>query len=578
VNLPDLGSAVTLWGSSTNTDPTSLKAGRDLVLQARRRDAEQLAPGVLLDDWLSPAQREGIDGEARRRAAEWESTRGPALRPDDVPLAHIHELELYTDVFLPETRVVQGLRTVLERTAPSRLTLRGLDSDLGACLTDTLFGVEIVAEGEPGVAPTYPLTFQRELAPARRLSGAIRKGFGFPGRARGRVVIESYWHLVPVWQALAARPDAAPVMNLVPLPGLPTREVLTLAAKGGWVGAPGAGARRRSRRLLRRALAELHPESQSNPLDHLLDRRALTLLGAQALDTVAEAGVRRKAFAHGRVRAAVGYSDTAPGPRLNAMAAREQGAAVVQVQHGMFGHLPRDNGRPARIVDGWIADLLALWSEHDAASFAPYVPGEVHVTGNPGAERLLGTYAARHAGGKVRRVLLLGQMTTPLSTGTDVRVTAKHMRAALDGLSAAASGCEVSVRPHPLDLERDLYLRIAGDYPGVTVRLEAGGPVEQAIGAADLCVGALSTATLQSALLGTPAILLDVTGMELSWPFDGSGAFPTARCAEELASLVGSLRSGPETPGREAALEALGARPGATERVADVVELALARG
>ena len=122
------------------------------------------------------------------------------------------------------------------------------------------------------------------------------------------------------------------------------------------------------------------------------------------------------------------------------------------------------------------------------------------------------------------------------------------------------------LRPHPLDPEREGYLRIAAEHPELDVVVDAGGPVETAIERAGICIGALSTATLQAAAMGVPTVLLDVTEMTLTWPFDGSGDFSTARSEAELAESIGSARAD-----RDVALEALGARPDAAERVAEVV-------
>jgi hypothetical protein len=65
------------------------------------------------------------------------------------------------------------------------------------------------------------------------------------------------------------------------------------------------------------------------------------------------------------------------------------------------------------------------------------------------------------------------------------------------------------------------------------------------LASADLCVGALSSATLQGAVLGVPTVFLDVSGAARPWPFDGSeGALPLARDAAELAELAATARGG----------------------------------
>ncbi len=299
----------------------------------------------------------------------------------------------------------------------------------------------------------------------------------------------------------------------------------------------------------------------------LVDRRSQRLLAARAHDSVALTEARRAAFAAG-VRGFVTYSDTAAVPRLAIVAAREHGAAVVHAQHGLFGYLPREaDGRPAAILDGASADVAAVWSDRERTAFDGHLPGRVEITGNPGASDLRGSPPAPSG----RAALVLAQMGTPLSTLGDARVSANHLRTALTALTVTRGESAAIVRPHPLDRGRAVYERVAAEFPKLDVRIESSGSIESAVAAADVCIGAVSTATLQAAALGTPSILLDTTGMPLEWPFDGSGDFPTARSADELGeTLVAATRTKHPT-GRDAALHALGARPGAADAVVQVV-------
>ena len=554
-----------MWGDAAGLDPATLSPGSDLVLGADRGQADELAHGVLLDDWLDAGARGELDREARRRCAAWLERRAGALTVAGVPLGYVHELELYADVFVPELRVVEGLSQVARRGL-ARVALHGVDTELSRCLEARLSDLGVEVEAGPAAAPpSYPRAFRRSVGASRRVSGALREAIGVPGRPRGTVLFEPYWHLTPVWRLLTGT-AAEPVMGPFNRPALPRRHVLRSLRHGGWIGAPGAASRKRSERAVLNALEGLDPAGSADPLDRLLDLRYARLLAVQARHTLAEAEERRQAFA-GPVKATVAYSDSAPIPRLNAVAARENGASVVTVQHGLWGHLPIDDGRPARILDGWTADHVAVWSEREAEVFAPHVPGDVVVTGDPGATLLA---AGPALAGPADTALVLAQMTTPLSTGADARVSARHLRAALGALSSTAVR-RVVVRPHPLDPERAAYARIGAQIPGLAVRVDASGRVEDAIAAAGICVGALSTATLQAAAMGVPTVLLDVTGMALAWPFDGAGAFPTARSEEELVELIGSAQAA-----REVALDALGARPDAPQAVADLVGRAAA--
>jgi hypothetical protein len=125
------------------------------------------------------------------------------------------------------------------------------------------------------------------------------------------------------------------------------------------------------------------------------------------------------------------------------------------------------------------------------------------------------------------------------------------------------------LRPHPLD-DADYEANLPAQ-PGLSVRVERGGPIEPLFAGAALCVGALSTATLQAAVAGVPTVFLNSTGLRLAWPFDGSGAFPYAEDAEGLAARIDEVLAAPVVPGAEAAAEALGLRPDSVERLVELV-------
>jgi hypothetical protein len=91
------------------------------------------------------------------------------------------------------------------------------------------------------------------------------------------------------------------------------------------------------------------------------------------------------------------------------------------------------------------------------------------------------------------------------------------------------------------------------------------------IEAADLCIGAVSTATLQAGAAGVPVLFLNVTDQPAPWPFDGTTDVPIASNANELAALVPVALSSEDVPGRDVMLEALGAKNDAVERVIELI-------
>src|SRR5262245_8644394 len=94
----------------------ALQPGRDVILEIPRRWGETLPEGVLLDDLLSADAREAVDAEAISALARWRDARADQLTIDGTCLPVIWEHELLAEVFLPETRIVSGIRRALAET------------------------------------------------------------------------------------------------------------------------------------------------------------------------------------------------------------------------------------------------------------------------------------------------------------------------------------------------------------------------------------------------------------------------------------------------------------------------------
>ncbi len=539
-----------------------LRAGADLVLHADAATAASLPSGVLLDDLLDPEARAAIDATARAALERWRATNAPRLTVSGVELAHVHEVELFIDVFLRELRVVEGLRRAFAGGAPERLAFEGIDSALAECLRATLApqGVELDVR-RPGGPPTYPIGFGLATG-ARRLTGAVREIVGLPGWPRGRVLIQHSHHLTPLWRRLAQDRDTRPVLELIHSYALPGPDRRALARAGGWVGHAGARGRRRSRGLTRRVIDKARP-APGDPLDAFLHGRAVALLDQRALDTVAHTDVYRRVFTSGPVRSAVVPSDTAPTARMIGVAAREAGAPVTYVQHGVIAAPVPDGGTPPPYSDGLVADRVAVWSDANVARLTGVARGRVSRTGNPGA----GSYAATptpRPGAKATLVLI--QSPTQTSIAMDNRVSADHVDQALAALSASRPGVPVILRPHPMDGARALYERMAEGAP-TSVAIDSTTSLSRLLAEVDLCVGAVSTASFEAVAGGVPVVLLLARETPLPWPFAGPGTLPTARSAAELADLIPAALSAGAAEHRALALDALGAVPGALENV-----------
>jgi hypothetical protein len=549
-----------------------LRPGGDLLLQMPRRWGAALPDGVLLDDLLSQEARQSLDTKATNSLAAWREVRGEQLTIDQICLPEIWEQELLAEVFLPETRIVSGLRDVLSSAQVRSVELEGFDDLRLECIRHVAneFGLEMAVVGPRTAAPTYPsiLAAPWRIPLAIRTAKALLGTTGIPRNVRGSVYVLGYWHLVPVIERLAREPRYHPVLDPWHLPRTGVRPLIRMAVEGGWGGRPGRSARREARERVAvaagAALAAADPYSDSDdPLARLLDVRALSMLQQRAGDYLALAASMRRTFASKRIRAAVLPYDSPPDARSIAQAARENGVPTLVVQHGFFNE-PNDS-------DKTTSDVAAVWADEDVRQLAGRAQGKVVRTGNPGvrdAESLVRPTQQASLG----NTLLLVEYSSRLSTRIDARISMRHVSEALRGLERARRGTAVTIRPHPAEHEPEIFERLAAAHPGLKIRVDSQTPIDGLISGSDLCVASISTAALEAAAAGIPVVVLNVTGRPARPPFDGSSGVPVATNSAELAELIDVALDSAEIAGRQAMLEALGLQPDAIERVIDLIQ------
>jgi hypothetical protein len=168
--------------------------------------------------------------------------------------------------------------------------------------------------------------------------------------------------------------------------------------------------------------------------------------------------------------------------------------------------------------------------------------------------------------------MVLVEYASRLSTRIDSRVSVRHVDVALQALERERPGTKVVVRPHPAEHEPDIFAGLAGSYPNLALEVDQASSIEDVINGADLCIGAVSTATLQAGAAGVPVVFLNVSGRPPRWPFDGSTDVPVASTSEELAACLRDAVASEDVLGRDVMLEALGARSDSVDRVVELIE------
>jgi hypothetical protein len=554
-------STLTLHHGSLGLDPGALRPGRDLVLDPAWAHGVALPAGTVLDDHLEAADRQAIETGSRAALARWRELNRDYLTVDGVDLGHVAEVELLARCFVPAARLARALPAALG--SATRVTAPR-DALMAVALA---IAAEAGAEATGGAGGGSAQTFSwRGFGRASAAARAATHRLGVPPRVRGSVVAVPYWHVLPVYRRLArAGGRLQPVAAGVALPGLGRRDALGVAVRGGWLGMAGAGARERSREAVDAALARTAaPDDRIEAAVHAL---ALSVVRDIAAEAPADAAHARAGLAGGRARLLVLPWDSPAAARVLLTAASDAVMRSLIVQHG-FDPDPSD---PDKLTAGHVA----AWSAREAEDLVQRGRNraDITVTGNPGAAHLAGPPERVRDRG---RTLVLPEYPSRLSSLIDPRICARQVAAALRGVAAARPGSAVVIRPHPSDPMPDAYAALGAGLD-LQLTVDARTPIEPLALTADLVVGSISTATLQVAAAGVPAVYLHLVDLTRPFPFDGApGGLPRADDAEALGEVAAETVARPHLPAQEAVREALGARADAVDNCVALVD-ALAR-
>lgn len=512
-----------LWPGPDGAPP-ELSRGRHLLASCPAARTASIPDGVLLDDWLDFPARVEVEDRAREATRAWVEQRREPLTLEGADLGWVWEVELYRDAFLPVERLLASVTAAARGLEAERLEPHGLDPRTVAALVDALapLGCEVVSDAAAELTVPDPLS---SLSPLQR--ALIASGAGAPQRVRGNVLVVNAPTSLPV-----ARSLARPVLDPASLPALGRTGLARALWRGGWVGVPGRGRRRRSARKVRTALdgaAEVAVAEE--PGAQLGHARAVELLGRRAPETLALVDRYARALAKGRIELVTVPFDSLASVRTLLSASRAAGVPSLLIQHG---YAPEPND-----PDKGEADHTAAWAERDAREVRERHGRTATVTGNPAAPAAVSPL--RSNGGAT---LALVQGPTVFSARWDARVSERFVRHAAQ---QAPPGRELVLRPHPLEPSPDRFLRLVPE--DVSARVDVQTPLHELLQGCDQCLGGVSTATLQAGVAGLRTTFIDVTGGELPEPFEGPGE-----------------------PAQEALAEALGVTGDATRRVIDLID------
>lgn len=547
--------AIRLHTSSGGVDATALATGRDVVLHLHPVHGTDAPHGTYVLDHLAPADRHAADRAALDAQAVWRQRFDAPLTVRGVCWPFVWELDLY-EALNPAVARALGLRRALERLDAGAIELADSCEDtalLARAVGDHL-GIPVRrarASRPPGELAPGPPSAPRARRVRQAALGALT-GLGAPTvLRRGSVAVHPYWPLIPLLDRMLDEPGLRPALFLESRPTGVARALRT-AMRGGWIGLPTSADRRRARAdaapMVDAVRAGARIALAGVQLGAWLQPRLARVVARRAATDLAEAAMLRRAFRSRRLRSIVGSFDIDPRTRLVVLLAREAGIRTLMLSHGAYL-------LPQPVVDLDVCDEVALW----APAVAPPITNRdrpIHLVGYPLPHE--SRPAILRDGSGPARIAVLGQLAVSATSVLDERITMRCYETALRAIARVRPDAIVTLRPHPTQ-ERATHAALVRRFPELRLEEDAQRGILDVLRGVDLCIGGASTSTLQAALVGTPAIALNLSGDEWPYPIGGETSVPVARSAADLDALLDRWTREGTLPGREDLLAALGA-------------------
>ncbi|MDP2712946.1 MAG: hypothetical protein Q8O56_17180, partial [Solirubrobacteraceae bacterium] len=294
----------------------------------------------------------------------------------------------------------------------------------------------------------------------------------------------------------------------------------------------------------------------------------LAIATRRAAPDLATAAMLRKVFRRRPPASLIAPWDGEPHGRLTVSLAREAGVRTLVLAHGAFL-------LPQTLADMEVCDEPLLWSEAVAPPIADR-DRPIHVVGYPMPHmRPPPTRPAPR--GPRRRVLVLGQPTLSGTLLDDPRITMRQYDVAVRAVLDRCPSATLVLRPHPAE-GPDAAAAIVARFRALDFEIDRATPIADALAACDLCIGTITTATLQAALVGTPVVALNLTRFEWRWPLGGDTTVPVARDQRQLADWLARWEAGGPLPGRDDLLGALGASVEGADPTASILAVVAGEG
>ncbi len=563
--------ALRVHPTSDGLDTAQLTPGHDVVLDIAPAHGMCLPDGVPADDHLDQPTRWEIHRGGLEAVAHCRDVLDAALTVDGLCLPWLWELAIERSM-VAVLGQAEALRRALARSGADAIVLVGPDDRTRRIAAAVAAAAAVAVQEEPAVARAADANAPRPAsATRRRLVGAARE-LGFPSRLRrGSVLVVSYWPLMALVDRMLADRGRRPAVMLRNPPTGP-RRALRMASQGGWIGTPGPTGRRRAERAAAAAIAAARAtapgrlERSGLDLGPAAHAEVLVIACERAASDLAMATLLRRQFRRTPPDCIVSAWDVEPGARLVVREAQAAGIRTLALAHGACL-------LPQTLADLDICDESLLWS-HAVAPPITDLDRPIHVVGYPEPHAPAPPTRAAPPAGRRSRVLVLAQPALPDVGLTSPRIAMRQFTTAIEVLRERCPHTQIVLRPHPSGGQQ-AEDALAARFPDTSFEIDRTSPIRDVLAGCDLCIGTITAATLQAALVGTPVIALNLMGFAWSWPLGGDSTVPVAHDAAELAAWLERWAAGTPLPGREELLSALGADAAGgdpTERILAILD------
>lgn len=315
------------------------------------------------------------------------------------------------------------------------------------------------------------------------------------------------------------------------------------------------------------ALAELSP-----PMARVLIRRLRATIIRDLSEASYHARLWQQALDRLQPRAVVGFDAYNEKLAPAVFGARSRGMPTIALQHGIWGPLFRASALLP-------FDEVLVFGDYAREVLEPLAAGHTRftLTGHS-----LYDEAREPAGEAGLREELCGDyehLVTVTTQPTELRLCASERRWWLRGMAEACDklNARMVIKPHPQEAEAlPRYRKLDMQYGAVRLVEHGQIALSSLIAASDLLVTRYSTTAIEAALLGVPAMTVNLSGGPDQYPFAEEGVAVGVSRYDDLLPALDALLHDAETRGR--VLEAqqpfldrhLGLRDGnATERIVE---------